>query len=94
MCQAASRAASKPSLRQSHQVRHFFWRFSKRTIFTEGDVMRARHVIAVVAILFGVGVKLTSFADLTAEAAARSKTKASVDVSQMHQNMKPSGEQP
>jgi hypothetical protein len=56
--------------------------------------MRARHVIAVVAILFGVGVKLTSFADLTAEAAARSKTKASVDVSQMHQNMKPSGEQP
>ena len=39
-------------------------------------------------------MKLTSFVALTAEAAACSKTKASAEISQMHQTMKPSGERP
>ena len=55
--------------------------------------MRARYVVAVVIILLGVGVKLTSFVALTSEAAARSKTAAVVNVSQLDRNMTPAGEQ-
>ena len=54
--------------------------------------MRARYVVTVVVILLGVGVKLTSFAALTSEAAARSRTAAGVDVSQVDRNMTPAGE--
>ena len=64
----------------------------KVAIFTEGGAMRARYVVAVVVILLGGGVKLTSFVALTSEAAARSRTVAGVDVSQADRNMTPAGE--
>jgi hypothetical protein len=55
--------------------------------------MRARYVVAVVIILLGVGVKLTSFVALTSGAAAPSKAAAGVNVSQPDRNMMPAGEQ-
>lgn len=51
--------------------------------------MRAHHAIAVVAaILVGVGVKLIFFTAPTAEADSLSIKSVSVDVSQLHQNVK------
>jgi hypothetical protein len=51
--------------------------------------MRARHVIAVIAvILVGVGVKLIFFTAATAEADPLSIKSVGVDVSQLHQNVK------
>jgi hypothetical protein len=51
--------------------------------------MRARHVIAVGAIiLVGAGVKLIFFAAPTAEAVSPPIKSVSVDVSQLHQNAK------
>jgi uncharacterized protein DUF6647 len=55
--------------------------------------MRARYVVAVVIILLGVGVKLTSFVALTSDAVARSRIAAGMDVSQVDRNMTPAGEQ-
>jgi hypothetical protein len=55
--------------------------------------MRARYVVAAVIVLLGVGVKLTSFVALASEAAARPKTAAGVDVSQVDRNRTPAGEQ-
>jgi hypothetical protein len=57
-----------------------------RAFATERTVMRAHHVIAVVAV--GVGVKLIFFAAPTAEADSLSIKSMSVNVSQMHQNIK------
>jgi hypothetical protein len=52
----------------------------------KGIVMRAHHVIAVIAvILVGVGVKLIFFSAPTAEADTLSIRSVSVDVSQLHQ---------
>jgi hypothetical protein len=52
-----------------------------------GIVMRAHHVIAVIAIiLVGVGGKLIFFSTPTAEADTLSIRSVSVDVSQLHQN--------
>ena len=60
-----------------------------RAFATDGTVMRAHHVIAIVAvILVGVGVKLTFFAAPTAEAGSLSIKSVSLDISQMHQNTK------
>ena len=60
-----------------------------RAFATEGTVMRAHHVIAVVAaILVGVGVKLIFFTAPTAEADPLSIKSVGVDVSQLHQNVK------
>ena len=60
-----------------------------RAFATEGTVMRAHHVIAVVAvILVGVGVKLIFFTAPTAEADSLSIKSVGVDVSQLHQNVK------
>ena len=60
-----------------------------RAFATEGAVMRAHHVIAVVAvILVGVGVKLIFFTAPTAEADPLSIKSVGVDVSQLHQNVK------
>jgi hypothetical protein len=60
-----------------------------RAFATEGTVMRAHHVIAIVAvILVGVGVKLTFFAAPTAEAESLFVKSVSLDISQMHQNTK------
>jgi hypothetical protein len=53
--------------------------------------MRARYVVAVVIILLGVGVKLTSFLALTSGAAAPSKAAAGVDVSQADRTMTSAG---
>ena len=54
---------------------------------TEGVVMRAHHVIAVVAvILVVVGAKLNFFAAPTVEADTLSSKSMSMDISQMHQN--------
>jgi hypothetical protein len=56
---------------------------------TGGAVMRAHHVIAVVAaILVGVGVKLIFFTVPTAEADSLSNKSVRVDISQLHQNAK------
>jgi len=64
-------------------------RWHPRSDATEGTVMRAHHVIAIVAvILVGVGVKLTFFAAPTAEAESLSVKSVSLDISQMHQNTK------
>jgi hypothetical protein len=52
-------------------------------------LMRAHHVIAIVAVvLVGVGLKPMLFAAPTAEADSRSVESASVDISQIHQNSK------
>jgi hypothetical protein len=60
-----------------------------RAFATEGTVMRAHHVIAVVAvILVGVGVKLIFFTAPTAEADTLSIKSVGVDVSQLHQKVK------
>jgi hypothetical protein len=60
-----------------------------RAFATEGAVMRAHHVIAVVAVvLVGFGVKLIFFAAPTAEADPLSIKSVGVDVSQLHQNVK------
>jgi len=60
-----------------------------RAFATGGTVMRAHHVIAVVAvILVGVGVKLIFFTAPTAEADSLSIKSVGVDVSQLHQNVK------
>jgi hypothetical protein len=60
-----------------------------RAFATEGTVMRARHVIAVVAvILVGVGVKMIFFTAATAEADSLSIKSVSVDASRLHQNGK------
>src|SRR6266571_4474031 len=60
-----------------------------RVFATEGAVMRAHHVIAVVTvILVGVGVKLIFFTAPTAEADPLSIKSVGVDVSQLHQNVK------
>jgi cytoskeletal protein RodZ len=60
-----------------------------RAFATEGTVMRAHHVIAVVAvILVGVGLKLIFFAAPTAEADSLSTKSVSADVSQLHQNVR------
>jgi hypothetical protein len=54
---------------------------------TEGVVMRARHVIAVVAvILVVVGAKLIFFAAPTVEADTLSSKSMSMGISHMHQN--------
>ncbi len=51
--------------------------------------MRVHHVVAVVAvILVGFGVKLTFFGGPTAEADTRSIKSMSVDISQIHQDIK------
>jgi hypothetical protein len=73
---------------------HFKKPFLERTIFPERRRYARTSRYCGFRHLFGVELKLTSFVTLTAEAAARSKTTASVDVSQMHQNTNPSGEQP
>jgi hypothetical protein len=58
-----------------------------RALATEGTVMRAHHVIAIVAvILVGVGLKLTFFVAPAAEADSLSIKSVSLDISQMHQN--------
>jgi hypothetical protein len=58
-----------------------------RALATKGMVMRAHHVIAIVAvILVGVGLKLTFFAAPAAEADSLSIKSVSLDISQMHQN--------
>jgi hypothetical protein len=54
--------------------------------------MRANYIVAFL-ILLGLAVKTMSFVDLAAEAPDRSETKASVEASRMHQNMKFSGGQ-
>jgi len=60
-----------------------------RAFATDGTVMRAHHVIAIVAvILVGVGVKLIFFSAPTAEADPLSIKSMRVDVSQLHQNAK------
>jgi hypothetical protein len=60
-----------------------------RAFATEGTVMRAHHVISVVAvILVGIGVKLIFFTAPTAEADPLSLKSVGVDVSQLHQNLK------
>src|SRR6266436_4265896 len=59
-----------------------------RAFATEGAVMRAHHVIAVVAvILVGVGMKLIFFTAPTAGADPLSIKSVGVDVSQLHQNV-------
>jgi len=55
--------------------------------------MRANYIVVAVLILLGLAVKTASFTDLAAEAAARSKTNASVEASEMHRNLKLSGGQ-
>jgi len=51
--------------------------------------MRAHHAIAIVAaILVGFGLKLIFFSDPAAEADARSVKSASIDIFQMHRNIK------
>jgi hypothetical protein len=55
--------------------------------------MRANYIVIAFLVLLGLAVKTMSFADLAAEAAARSETRASVEASRMHQNMKFSGRQ-
>jgi len=60
-----------------------------RALATGGTVMRAHHVIAVVAvILVGVGVKQIFFTAPTAEAESLSIKSVGVDVSQLHRNVK------
>ena len=60
-----------------------------RAFATEGAVMRAHHVIAVVAvILVGVGMKLIFFTAPTAEADPLFIKSVGVDVSQLHQNVR------
>jgi hypothetical protein len=60
-----------------------------RAVATKGTVMRAHHVIAVVAvILVGVGMKLIFFSAPTAEADPLSIKSVGVDVSQLHHNVK------
>jgi hypothetical protein len=60
-----------------------------RAFATEGTVMRAHHLIAVVAvILVGLSAKLIFFTAPTAEADSLSIKGAGVDVSQLHQNVK------
>ena len=50
--------------------------------------MRARHIIAVVAIiLVGVGLKLAFFTAPTAEAVSLSVKRAGADASQLHRNV-------
>jgi hypothetical protein len=59
-----------------------------RAFATEGTVMRAHHVIAVVAaVLVGAGVKLIFFTAPTAEADTLSIESVGVDVSQLHRNV-------
>lgn len=55
--------------------------------------MRANYIIVAVLILLGLVVKTASFTALAAEAAARSETKAGVEASQIHRNVKLSGAQ-
>jgi hypothetical protein len=55
--------------------------------------MRANYMIVALFVLLGLVVKTASFSDLAAEAAARSKTKASVEASRMHPNVELSGGQ-
>ena len=55
--------------------------------------MRARYAVAVIIILLGVGIKLPSFVPLSSEAAARARTAAGVDVSQVDRSRTPAGEQ-
>ncbi len=60
-----------------------------RAFVTGRTVMRAYHVIAVVAaILVGVGLKLIFFTAPTAEAVSLPIKSAGVDVSHLHQNVK------
>jgi hypothetical protein len=60
-----------------------------RAFATKRAVMRAHHVIVVVAaILVAVGVKLIFFPAPTAEAESLSIKSVGVDVSQLHQNAK------
>jgi hypothetical protein len=60
-----------------------------RAFATEGAVMRAHHVIAVVAVvLVVVGMKLIFFTTPTAEADPLSIKSVGMDVSQLHRNVK------
>jgi hypothetical protein len=60
-----------------------------RAFATEGAVMRAHHVIAVVAVvLVVVGMKLIFFTTPTAEADPLSIQRVGMDVSQLHRNVK------
>lgn len=60
-----------------------------RAFATKGTVMRAYHVIAVVAVILGgFGVKLIFFTAPTAEADPLSIKRVGVDVSPLHQNAK------
>jgi hypothetical protein len=59
-----------------------------RAVATEGAVMRARHVIAIVAVvLVVVGVKLIFLTAPTAEAVSLSVKSVGVNVSQLHRNV-------
>jgi hypothetical protein len=60
-----------------------------RSIRNRRNVMRAHHLIAVVAvILVGMGVKLPFFAAPSAEADSRSIESLSADIPHMHHNIK------
>jgi hypothetical protein len=60
-----------------------------RAFATEGTVMRAHHVIAIVAVILVVfGLKLIFFSAPIAEANVSSVKRAGIDVAEMHQNIK------
>jgi hypothetical protein len=89
-----ARAIGAPGVRRTLQVQYFFFGgFQGGRSLSKENVMRANYIIVAVLILLGLVVKTTSFTDLAAEAAARAKTKASVETSQVHRNMKLSGGQ-